>query len=133
RKASLFRTLIILGSFLRPAMRLPIVWQWFPACRDFRVALQARQAASLLQLPKDRLVWSAEPHSAPRNTAKYRGIVEGAKPRSPASRTSGASSQALGSPRAWASRVTIANVAAPADRGFDHISAPQFQTALICS
>jgi hypothetical protein len=25
---------------LRPAMHLPIVWQWFPACRDFSVSLQ---------------------------------------------------------------------------------------------
>jgi hypothetical protein len=43
---------------------------------------------------EDRLVWSAEPHFAPRNTAKYRGIVEGAKPRSPASKSRGLSSQA---------------------------------------
>src|SRR5262245_29054766 len=52
--------------------------------RLFASELQTEEsttAASLPQLPKDRLVWSAEPHSAPRNTAKYRGIIEGAKPR----------------------------------------------------
>ena len=96
-------------------MHLPIVWQWFPACRDFSVSLQAsckrrnqRQPRRCHTTAKDRLVWS--PYSAPRNTAEYRGIVERAKlPGSPASKSSGASSQVSGLPRAWASRATFAN------------------------
>jgi hypothetical protein len=64
-------------------MHLPIVWQWSPACRDFSVSLQAsckrrnqRQPRRCHTTAEDRLVWSAEPYSAPRNTAKYRRIVD---------------------------------------------------------
>jgi hypothetical protein len=61
-------------------MHLPIVWQWFPACRDFSVSLQEsckrrnqRQPRRCHTTAEDRLVRSAEPYSALRNTAKYRG------------------------------------------------------------
>ena len=61
-------------------MHLPIVWQWFPACKDFSVSLQAsckrrnqRQPRPATRLPNDRLVWSAEPYSAPETQLNIAG------------------------------------------------------------
>ena len=77
-------------------MHLPIVWQWFPACRDFSVPLQAnckrrnqRQPRRCHTTAEDRLVWSADPIPHSETQLNIAGIVEGAKPRSPASKSRG--------------------------------------------
>ena len=95
-------------------MHLPIVWQWFPACKDFSVSLQAsckrrnqRQPRRCHTTAKRSTRMVCRALFRPRNTAKYRGIVKGAKPRSPASKSRGVSSQASGLRKAWASRATF--------------------------
>ena len=94
-------------------MHLPIAWQWFPACKDFSVSFQAsckRRNQRQPSLPHDCQTidsYGLPSPIRPRNTAKYRGIVKGAKPRSPASKSSGASYRASGLRKAWASRATF--------------------------
>jgi len=95
-------------------MHLPIAWQWFPACKDFSVSLQAsckrrnqRQPRRCHTTAKRSTRMVCRALFRPRNTAKYRGIVKGAKPRSPASKSRGVSSQASGLRKAWASRATF--------------------------
>ena len=57
--------------------------------RLFASELQTEESTTAASLPHNCQKidsYVSEPYSAPRNTAKYRGIVEGAKPRSPASK-----------------------------------------------
>ena len=81
-------------------MHLLIVWQWFPSLqrlqRLFASELQTEESTTAASLPHNcrRSTRMVAAYSAPRNTAKYRGIVDRCQaPRSPASKSNGVSSR----------------------------------------
>ena len=97
-------------------MHLPIVWQWFPACRDFSVSLQAsckrrnqRQPRRCHTTAEDRLVWSPSPIPHPETQLNIAGSSKVPSREVRQANRAVCHRKLPGSPRAWALRANFAN------------------------